>query len=35
MAGVLPPEVSIVYGLWIKLFLNEIPNNFGNCVRNF
>jgi len=26
MAGVCPPKVSIVYGLWIKLLLNQRPS---------
>jgi len=32
MAGVLPPEISIVYGLWTKLFLNQSTKYFWNCV---
>jgi len=28
MAGVWPPETSFVYGLWIKLFLKQIPKYF-------
>jgi len=31
MAGVWPPEISIVYGLRIQL-LNQIPKYFWNCV---
>jgi len=26
MPGVWPPEISIVYGLRIQLFLNQIPS---------
>jgi len=25
MARVPPPQISIVYGLWIKLFLSQTP----------
>jgi len=32
MAGVWPPEISIVYGLWIQLFLNQSPKYFRNCI---
>jgi len=32
MAGVLPPEISIVYSLWIQIFLNHSPKYFWNCV---
>jgi len=28
MADVWPPEISIVYGLWIQLFLNQSPKCF-------
>jgi len=32
MAGALPPEISIAYGLWIQLLLNQSPKCFWNCV---
>jgi len=32
MAGVLPPEISTEYGLWVQLFLNQSPKYFWNCV---
>jgi len=32
MAGVWPPEVSIVHGLQIKLFLNQIPKHTSKTV---
>jgi len=35
MAGVLPREISNVYGLWIQLFLNQSRKYFWNCVRSF
>jgi len=35
MAGVYPPKVSIVYGLWIQLHLNKSPKCFWNCVWSF
>jgi len=35
MAGVFPPEVSIVHGLWIQLLLNQSPKCSWNCVWRF
>jgi len=35
MAGVWPPEISIVYGLWIQLFPNQSTKCFWNCVWRF
>jgi len=35
MAGVSPPRVSIVYGLWIQLILNQSQKCFWNCVWSF
>ena len=32
MAGVCPPEISIVYGLRIQVFLNQILKYFWNYV---
>jgi len=32
IAGVWPPEISIVYGLQIQIFLKQIPKYFLNCV---
>jgi len=32
MAGVCHPKVSIVYGLWIYLLLNQSAKCFWNCV---
>jgi len=28
MAGMWPPEISTVHGLWIQLFLNQSPKYF-------
>jgi len=35
MAGVLPPEISIAYGLWIQLLLNQSPKFFWDGVWSF
>jgi len=35
MAGVWPPEISIVCGLRIQLVLNQTPKYFWNCVWCF
>jgi len=35
MAGVCPPKVSIVYGLWIQLLPNQSPKCSWNCVLCF
>jgi len=35
MAGVCPPKVSIVYGLWIQLLLNQSQKCFWHCVWRF
>jgi len=35
MTGVWPPEISIVFGLWIKLFLYQRPKCFWNCLWSF
>jgi len=35
MAGVCPTKVSIVYGLWIQLLLNQNQKWFWNCVWSF
>jgi len=35
MADVWPPEISIVYGLWIQLFLNQSRKCFWHCVWSF
>jgi len=32
MAGVWPPKVSIVYGLWMQLLLNQSQKYFWNWV---
>jgi len=35
MAGVWPPEILIVYGLQIQLFLNQTPKYVWNCYEAF
>jgi len=33
--GVLPPEISIVYSLWIQLFPDQSPKYFLKLCINF
>jgi len=35
MAGVCSPKVSVVYGLWIYLLLNQNQKCFWNCAWSF
>jgi len=35
MAGVWPPKISIVYGLWIQLFLIKVQSTYETAYKDF